>query len=78
VPARGALGRPEDARVGQRVAVDLERDDVGQRPGGRLRVRGVELGGGLVDVQGAGEGHRRVRARAQPGQPVEHHVDLQL
>ena len=50
----------------------------GSCAGGGLGVRRVELAGGLVDVEGAGEGDRGVGARPQPGQPGEHHVDLQL
>ena len=69
----------EDARVGQRVAVDLARHDLGHRPGRRLRAGALELGVALVDVEGAGEGVGRVDgAVAQPRQPREQEVDLQL
>ena len=74
-PARPDRG----SRVGQRVAVHLERDDVGQPPGGGLRVRGVELGRRLVHVERC----RRTpspgpRPTAAAGSRREHHVHLQL
>ena len=73
----GQVGR-QDRRVGERVAVDLARQRVGQGPGRRRGVGRLELGVALVDVERAREGPRRVVPAAQAGQPVEHHVDLHL
>jgi hypothetical protein len=76
--ARAQVG-PEDARVGQRVAVDLARRQVGDRPGARLEVRALELRRGLVDVEGPGERLLgRDRAVAQTRQAAQQQVDLQL
>ena len=45
----------EDGRVGQRVAVDLARQQRRHAAGGASRVRGLELRVALVDVERAGE-----------------------
>ena len=71
--------RAEDRRVGQRVAVDLARRQVGHGPGRGLAVGALQLLVALVDVERAGERllgrHRRDRAA---GQPRQQHVDLDL
>ena len=74
----GAGERPQDRGVGQGVAVELARGRGGDRAGGRLGVRGAERGVLLTDVQGAGEGQRRVLAAAQPRQSGQQEVDLEL
>ena len=77
-PAAVEVGT-EDRGVGQRVAVDLARDDVGDRPGGGLLVGASELAVALVDVERAGERpRRRDAAVAQPRQSRQQHVDLHL
>ena len=50
----------------------------GHLAGRRLGVRRLELRVVLAEVQGAGEGDRRVGARTRSGQPVEEEVDLEL
>ena len=61
------------------MAVDLARREVGDAPAGRRGIRLLELGVALVDVEGAGEGGRRVDRRvAQAGEPGEQQVDLEL
>ncbi len=71
--------RPEDRRVGQRVAVDLRGRYGGQFPGGRLGMRPRQLGVPLGDVEGAAERLARIhRGVPQPGQPPQQHVDLEL
>ena len=78
-PARLQLG-PEDARVGERVAVDLARHDArAARPAAACARARSSWRVALVDVEGAGEGVGRVDgAVAQPRQPREQQVDLQL
>ena len=54
-PGVAQFGR-QDARVGQRVAVDLTRQRRGHLTGYGGRVGGVQLRPRLVDVEGAAEG----------------------
>ena len=76
---RGRELGAEDRAVGQAVAVDLARRQLRHAPGCRGGIRVLELGVALVDVEGAGERAGRVgRGVAQPGQPREQHVDLEL
>lgn len=77
--AAGGQVRAEDRRVGQRVAVDLGRRGGGQPPRRRVPVGVCELPVPLGDVERPGEGLARVDgAVAEPGQPGEQHVHLQL
>ena len=61
------------------MAVDLARDEVGHRAGGGDGVRALQLAEALVDVEGPGEGGTGVDPLvAQPRQPGQEHVDLEL
>ncbi len=74
--ARSSLA--EDRRVGERVAVDLAGQRIGHPPGCGLGVRLLKPRVALPEVQRPGEGHLGVQAGAQPRQPADHHVDLDL
>ncbi len=79
VRAAGSESPAEDRVVGKRVAVHLAGRGGGDVPGGCLQVGGVESRVSLVDVERARECLPRLYgAVAQPGQPGNHHVDLQL
>ena len=77
--ARVTQAGRQDARVGQRMAVGLARQWIWHLPGGRPRICGIQLGPGLVDVERPGERlFGRDAVVAQPGQPAQHHVHLDL
>ena len=61
------------------MAVGLAGQRIGQLSGGRSRVGRIQLGPRFVDVERAGK--RLLGCDvvvAQPGQPPQHHVDLDL
>ena len=69
----------QDGRVGQRVAVDLARQRIGNPACRRGVVGGVELRQRLVDVEGAAESlFGRDGLVAEPGQALQHQVHLHL